>query len=169
MKARVLVTQNCPRSCPNCCNNYPSLKKLMKPCKLEDLLKYDEIMITGGEPMLEPHRVFTVLEYLIRNNTKNPKLYLYTALYTPKLKDILQFMEGVHFTLHAPVTEEDMLGFEAFQELIKDFPGTARLYIEQGVEYPVRIIPNRWHRVEVKRWLKDGECPLPEDDLLVLE
>lgn len=47
-KLRLLVTAKCHNKCPMCCNNQFSIEKI----PVVDRLDYDEISITGGEPLL---------------------------------------------------------------------------------------------------------------------
>ena len=47
--ARVIITYDCPRDCQSCCNKHIGD---VPQVKFEDLLSYEEIVITGGEPML---------------------------------------------------------------------------------------------------------------------
>ena len=47
-KLRLLVTAKCHNKCPMCCNNQFNFKKI----PVVDRLDYDEISITGGEPLL---------------------------------------------------------------------------------------------------------------------
>lgn len=59
--ARVIVTLKCNRNCPGCCNtNLPEYREVHTD---EELLDYEEIVITGGEPMLIPGKV---LEFINR-------------------------------------------------------------------------------------------------------
>lgn len=63
--ARVIVTLKCNRNCPGCCNmNLPEYREVHTD---EELLDYEEIVITGGEPMLIPGKV---LELSIECGTK---------------------------------------------------------------------------------------------------
>lgn len=53
--ARVIVTFGCNRKCPGCCNSQlPEYRTIHSD---EELMKYQEIVITGGEPMLIPGKV----------------------------------------------------------------------------------------------------------------
>ena len=47
-KLRLPVTTSCPDKCPMCCNNSWDFSKL----PVVDRWNYDEIMITGGKPLL---------------------------------------------------------------------------------------------------------------------
>lgn len=47
-KLRLLVTAKCHNKCPMCCNNQFDFEKI----PVVDRLDYEEISITGGEPLL---------------------------------------------------------------------------------------------------------------------
>ena len=92
--ARVIVTYNCPRNCPNCCNehigNVPEVK-------FEDLLKYEELVITGGEPMLIAPRVVEMIHRLQAQEYKG-KIWLYTSsIKTARWADreVLKLVDGI--------------------------------------------------------------------------
>ena len=46
-KLRLLVTEKCHNKCPMCCNNQFDIEKI----PVVDRFDYDEISITGGEPL----------------------------------------------------------------------------------------------------------------------
>lgn len=54
--ARVIITSKCDRKCPGCCNSkldYTSLAKVIGG--ITALKDYEEVVITGGEPMIIRH------------------------------------------------------------------------------------------------------------------
>ena len=169
-KARLIITMDCPRKCPGCCNEYPSMKALMQPVRLDQLAEYDEVMITGGEPMLYPERIKTVVAAL-RSQRKERSIFMYSALYRAEFWELLPLLDGVHYTIHENPSIADIHGFDYFQMGIRNNPhGSYRLYIDQRVSLPVIIQPNLWCRVEIKPWLDERDCPLPEgESLLVLQ
>lgn len=77
-KLRLLVTANCPNHCPLCCNKQFKFDDI----PVVDRWDYDEIMITGGEPLLYPERLERLCKS-IRDVTEqmglSPKIYVYTA------------------------------------------------------------------------------------------
>jgi organic radical activating enzyme len=169
-KARVLITRECNRKCPNCCSEYNTVMKGMKEISSIDALKdYDQIMITGGEPMLLPEAVRVYSEGLKRNNP-DCTIYLYTALYKSNLYDIMDIIDGIHYTLHIHSTPQDIANFNSFQELARLYPDKSiRAYIDPAVQLPVTIYPWIYKRLEVKPWILEGACPLPEgEDLFLL-
>ena len=52
-KLRLLVTTKCPNKCPMCCNNSWDFSSL----PVVDRWDYEEIMITGGEPLIHTNMV----------------------------------------------------------------------------------------------------------------
>lgn len=75
MRARVIVTKKCNRKCKGCCNERLGL---IDKVSFEDLFKYEEICITGGEPMLMSERVVEMIHRL-RLQGYTGKIWLYTA------------------------------------------------------------------------------------------
>lgn len=168
-KSRIIISFDCPRSCPNCCNTYSNIiDGGIRTANLADcVIGFDQVMITGGEPMLFPKRVKQLIQDI---RTLNPaaSIFLYTALATPALGDIIDIIDGIHFTLHAEVTVQDILDFWRFQGLLENKTGSYRLYIDSEVRRMIPIVPNLWTRLEVKAWIKEGECALPENETLFI-
>ena len=105
--ARVIVTYDCPRHCENCCNehigNVPEVK-------FENLLKYEELVITGGEPMLLAPRVVEMIHRL-RANGYTGKIWLYTScIKTARWADreVLKEVDGITYTLHHRPSQNDL-------------------------------------------------------------
>jgi pyruvate-formate lyase-activating enzyme len=136
---------------------------------MHDLYKYDVVMLTGGEPMLYPEHMKSIIKKL-RHHNPNVQVFLYTALYTNHLKEILPMLDGIHFTLHINATQKDIEGFEKFQDLANRHQDKSiRAYIDPAVTLPVKIYPWLYTRLEVKPWILEGDCPLPNgEDLLYL-
>ena len=137
--ARFLVT----RKCPGCCNTYTTVMSTAKFVKLEEVTGYDEVCITGGEPMLN----VGVTEMIIDK------------------------LDGIQFSVHAEATLDDMWGFQQFQDLIHAYPQkTFRAYIDPRIKFSIKIEPHVWFRFEIKRWIEEGACPVPSHEtLLILE
>jgi len=165
--ARVLLWLDCNRNCPGCCNKYTSVMKDMKDITLEELEDFDTICLTGGEPMLYPDRLISIIKRLRVINPK-AKIYLYTALYKLEMRSIIWLVDGIQYSLHYPMTTEDRLGFEYFQYDILYMRGSYRAYIDRRIDHAIRIYPERWTRVEIKSWMKEGDCPLPKNEQLFL-
>lgn len=73
--ARVIVTYDCPRNCQNCCNEHIGD---VPEVNFKNLLKYKELVITGGESMEIAPRVVEMIHRLRANGYKG-KIWLYTS------------------------------------------------------------------------------------------
>ncbi|GAH62941.1 unnamed protein product, partial [marine sediment metagenome] len=142
------------------------------PCEIADLTSYDMICVTGGEPMLNVSRTLSIIRSIrdlrFRAGLDRQTIYLYTALFAEDAKWVLPWVDGIHFSLHDGADTPEIVGFHQMQDLLKGWSGSARLYIDPRVKTLLSLEPPVWSRIEVKPWLEDGKCPLPEDDLLVL-
>ena len=173
-QARVLITKLCHRNCPNCCSKYTSIvKDAIESNNTKDFKKYDVVMITGGEPMLFPDKVITFTRALKKQNP-NVKVFLYTALYTKRLREVMEVVDGVHFTIHAEATKQDIEDFQLFQGIANTFKlggytKSFRLYCDPNCLIPFTLYPWLWKRMEIKPWIMEGDCKLPDnEDLYVL-
>ena len=178
--ARVIVTYKCPRHCENCCNehigNVPEVK-------FEDLMKYEELVITGGEPMLIALRVVEMIHRL-RASGFSGKIWLYTSsLKIARWADkaVMKEVDGITYTLHFKPSQIDLRDVRKLSEFIFDnldnrtHDRSDRLLIDSrcySVEL-LRIIASNdhnpldhWTSIKSLKW-KDGECPLPEGEELV--
>lgn len=158
-KLRLLVTPRCTRSCPGCCNNSWDLDALPQ---VQDFSPYDEVLLTGGEPML----VYNTLPALVqRVRAVNPhaRIYMYTAMLHPALiKVILPIIDGITLTLHEPA---DAVRFHAYLKT-KCFPHNKnlRLNVFEGVDIS-HLNLKGWIVKDHMVWIKD--CPLPEGEVFM--
>ncbi len=167
--ARLIITMNCNRSCPDCCNKTDPSIKLAEHIKDLSALKYYEyVCITGGEPLLCPDKTLQIIKQL---KYLNPDviIYLYTALRYKDIEQMLPWIDGIHYTLHYPESIGDLVFFYWFQAVISNWKNKSfRLCIDNRVRTNIAIHPNVWHRVEIKPWMK--ECSLPNNEkLFILE
>lgn len=102
-KLRLLVTAKCHNKCPMCCNNQFDFEKI----PVVDRLDYEEISITGGEPLLPDCNGKTMwLAHGIRNvfhtlGIPAPRLFLYTAWVDYRtLRNRSYDFDGICLTLH---------------------------------------------------------------------
>lgn len=180
--ARLIITLDCNRKCHYCCNTPEMLASATKIKDLSELDDYKEILITGGEPMLNPERTLAIVQHLNHlgkvywdKHKELRKIYLYTALAADDpgwlYSMLFSGLDGIHYTLHYNCTAHDRItGIEVIEDLSKEFPTSKsfRLYMDSEVEHQVTIIPQRWSRIQSFKFIED--CPLPENEkLFILE
>lgn len=158
--ARLIVTYKCPNDCAGCCNK----DWKYDPPKPITHFDYDQILITGGEPLLFAERVMG-LASAIRCMSK-AKIYVYTATVLPFLW-VMPFVDGMTLTLH---TESDVERYAEFahdcqHELIA-YPGSLRLNVfNECKPDPDRQIYLPCFQTKFVDWVKD--CPLPPGEELL--
>lgn len=167
-KLRLVVTALCHNRCSMCCNNRFDLNEL----PVVDRWDYDEVMLTGGEPMLFPGEVVNLIHTIRKAAAckgKNPKIYMYTAMPQADdvttmgagkgdLLDVLPMLDGVVVTPH---TFFDIYEFEDMNKrLCKDsiHGKSLRLNLFPEITLPDGIDLSAW-QVKEMRWVKD--CPVP--------
>lgn len=170
--ARVIVTFRCNRKCPGCCDlNLPEYQKVHTD---EELMEYQEIVITGGEPMLIPGKT---LEFINRMWDKGyrGKMYLYTSLWNNKgiSKEILKELDGFTFTLHAECSDTDIMALKNLSNsgILQNKDFSSRLVIDKRVydRYDLSNINfSRWSVIRKLEW-KEKCDPAANEDLLVYE
>jgi len=157
--ARVVMSFKCNRKCKGCCNQIMDFDHIL--AKVEEIKDYEEVFVTGGEPMLYPDRLIQVIDILRSNGNK--KIFLYTAWPHPKKKflEVMKHLDGVTLTLHAAL--DRMLFYDNGYDKMK-FPGKdMRLKV-----FSVKKFGDMgdWD-VRSTKWITD--CPMPPDeDLYVL-
>ena len=162
-KARILITEDCNRKCAGCCNTYSNIMGHAKYIdNLMDLpQELGEIMITGGEPMLNPERTQRIAAEL-REGHPSSNLYLYSALYHDNLENIIPMLDGFHYTIHEGARESDLVLLDSLQGLLgrrkEDWSDKSfRLYVDDRVDLPVRIVPNIWSQANISKWMTEKE------------
>ena len=131
---------------------------------LSELAGFREILITGGEPLLNPRRTLGIIEK-IKCLSPDSKIYVYTAWFDEKLADIIEEVDGIHYTLHAHSSKRDIADFQRFQDILplkskKSF----RLYINPSIKHSILIKTGLWHRIEIKPWLTEEELLRKQPD-----
>jgi hypothetical protein len=169
MKLRLLLTPKCDRNCAGCCNKDWNLKELPK---VGSFSGYTEILLTGGEPMLFPDLVYSVVSK-IRMQNGTAKIYLYTARLSAPLKLLLlmDVLDGVTITLHE---QKDAVAFDRFDKLLTEFfpdymlTKSLRLNVFQEVTMTMNILMKTYSPWIVKDnivWIKN--LHLPEGEVFV--
>lgn len=171
-KLRLLVTTRCPNKCPMCCNNQFDFSKL----PVVDRWDYDEIMITGGEPMLHIYRIaefIGAVRYISElESGKIPKIYIYTSycycdvigVFNNSLK--VRNVDGVVITPHTP---KDIEEFIYTNQFLLDFPKylnnkpslRLNLFPDMKALLPKDINLSLW-QVKDMEWVEN--CPVPEGE-----
>lgn len=159
-KLRLLLTEQCNRDCSGCCNKDWELSKL-PVCT--DYTKYKMIMLTGGEPMLQPELVMQAIDTICRQT--NAPIILYTADLSNwnQLMRILERIDGITVTLHTP---EDTVRFKSFDrryqpsEQIKE-----RMRLNVFAEAGSVEAKPYWMVKRNMQWIKN--CPLPEKEIFM--
>ncbi len=161
---RLLMTEDCNRSCEGCCNKDWDLDNL--PVET-DFTSYDEVIITGGEPML----YFNVLEnliYEIRLQNPEVKIIVYTAK-TNIIEDLLDILgmeevDGLTVTIH---DLKDLINFISFDMAIPKYLRYKSLYLNmfEGIIHGSlnEIYKTDWKIKDNVKWIKN--CPLPENEV----
>ncbi len=156
MDLRLLLFKECNRDCPLCCNKGFDLKSL-PVCA--DYTKYDSIVLTGGEPLINPKKVHEAIDKI--RKVYAGKIFLYTAKTDDKkaLASILDRIDGITITLH---DNGDIEPFKKFNQYYKDKNKSFRLTVFSVVKF--RKAPKRWN-MKVIDWIVD--CPLPKNEVFM--
>ena len=161
-KLRLLITKKCPKNCDGCCNKDWDLDSLETETSYAG---YDEIMITGGEPMLTPGIVFKICGD-IRKENKQARIIVYTALIERlAIINALLTVDGITITLH---TQEDADKFDKYR-----LAETLKLWLD-NVSIRINIfkgicVSSNLDQFQVKsdiEWIKNS--PLPKDEAFKL-
>jgi len=161
-KLRLLLTTDCNRDCPGCCNKDWDLSRL--PI-VSSYTGYDEIMITGGEPLLELDKLYSTILH-IREQNLACKIYVYTALQPINIMaiiSVLGYIDGLRFTLHEQL---DVMPFEELVRIIAlatTYAQTKSLSVNifRGIKYNREKLIG-WTIKDNIVWIKD--CPLPKGE-----
>ena len=132
------------------------------------LKDYSEVVITGGEPLLDVERTLEVINNIKAQNS-NVKVYLHTAYYPgwQKLGQVLRVVDGLSYTLHEGASEEDIFNFTEVQDMILDYPMKSfRLMVFQNNFEVIPVIPVAWNRIKIENPMNN--CPLPANEDLFI-
>lgn len=162
-KLRLLLFENCNRSCEGCCNKQWDLKTL-PVCT--DFRGYECIMMTGGEPMLRPDLVLRTATK-IHNEVYSPTIYMYTSKVDSlkAMMNVMPILDGITVTLHE---QEDVEPFKEFNDKIVQFWDTDysfRLNVFKGVSLNETWIDYRWKVKLGIEWI--DPCPLPDNEVFM--
>jgi len=168
---RLIYTPKCNRSCPGCCNKDFDLPNLPSPTHF----KYDEIFITGGEPMLFYKELVGFIKAI--RFVSDAKIYVYTAFCSDAslLIKLLDIVDGITLTLHE---ERDWGMFQQFEFVTRERPEifegkSMRLNIFNEVApdeslnmfFFMNKTEERWKVKRNIEWIVN--CPLPPNEVLM--
>ncbi|TCL39978.1 4Fe-4S single cluster protein [Anaerospora hongkongensis] len=181
MKARVLVTLDCPRSCEGCCNDNLTLNNIAALSSIDQLLQYDEVIISGGEPMLIPEKVIEFCQTL-RGMNYSGLIYMYSALYNHTLREVYvellrrstggfkALLNGLHFTVHNEAGDKEINELKQLSKFLQIFSDRQLRLAIDGRLYERYDFSNidfsAWDVVRKLQWKDD--CPLPIGEELFL-
>lgn len=175
--ARVIVTYKCSKKCENCCNEHI---RDVPEVRFEELLKYKEIVITGGEPMLIAPRVVEMIHRL-RANGFTEKIWLYTANFRIEHwahRRLIKEVDGITYTIHFPASKKDILYAANLNQFIRDHfdnrhnARSDRLIYDSRSRNVMDTVMagtgdgNHWSKIKSLAW-KTDECPIPENEDLL--
>jgi organic radical activating enzyme len=174
MKARVIVTALCNRHCPNCCNQQEIFDTAARIKSTKELLAFEEVIITGGEPMLISNKVIMFLHELRYHFRYTGKIYIYTALYNETLKmdyrELLKYIDGIHYTVHFEALDKEI---SELRDLSQMLPKRSRLSFRLSIDTRLygkydfsNIDFSAWSVVRRMIWL--DKCKLPDDKKLLI-
>jgi hypothetical protein len=153
---RLLVTPDCHKKCPGCCNKDWDLNKL----PICDSFKcYDEIILTGGEPMLLGKEHLEGIIHVIQS--QNPKAKI--ILYTTRVEAIGLPVYGITLTLHAQ-SDERYFKFLKNYYMPQNKSISLRLNIFKGITIDKRTTRG-WVIQDNMVWIKN--CPLPKNEVFM--
>jgi len=172
-KTRILITKKCKRNCSYCANNFYNT---LDTIDFEGLKKYDEIILTGGEPMDFPIQTYYLIKS-IRERYLNKKIYLYISRYDVMLEDILNFIDGITYTIHKDVSCEDIHQYIDFTYLLNDYKKhNPTLYKNKSFklvwissldfgDYPIVTLNDVWiwNKVTYIQHIGEDTCKNPKD------
>lgn len=175
-KVRLLVTGICENNCPLCCNNQFSLKKIEPISITEATQLYDEINITGGNPLYHTikNRVRNYINHirLIEEYGKIPHrtVYLYTNTCDfDIIEEVLGWnIDGITITPHSKREIEEFDYLNHIANTTNIFNNAAKT-----MSFRLCILPehkdfidkmNLWGGFQTKhiKWVKN--CKLPADE-----
>ena len=162
---RLIITEQCDRECEGCCNKQFDVKSLPKCESFDD---YDQIILTGGEPLLNPSRVIEIMNEI---RIANPLAYI--IVYTAKTDDhrglafVAKHADAMTVTLHEHMDAVQLMSFAI--SLPHLFDGSFRMNVFKSVKLMDQTYTAfeeiGWKVKKDIEWIED--CPLPENETLM--
>jgi pyruvate formate-lyase activating enzyme-like uncharacterized protein len=157
MRLRLLITEDCNRNCEGCCNKDWDLENLPIATNLNG---YEEVLITGGEPMLYPDRVVGIARLITDPDTD---IFMYTSkIDVPEdVMYVLRYIDGITVTLHEPEDAKLIVPLDRMIKSWREAPFSLRLNVFKGIEVP-KLLCNWQFKPDIE-WIPN--CPLPEGEV----
>lgn len=175
--ARVLVTTKCNRKCPGCANeNFVPSESCNLMYSITELRKYQDLIITGGEPMLRADAVINFIDSARKQLQSGERVYMYSSTIDVNNFDhllVLGMLDGITFTVHYEANLKDILMVKALSNQVKAVKRimgddwTARLLLDSRLPEKYELSNwglEHWDMVKWLEWKEDGDCPLPEHE-----
>lgn len=175
--ARILVTIKCNRSCPGCANDKFVVSDQANHMKsVEEIKGYDDVIVTGGEPMLRAKATETFIDMARNRIAEDGKIFMYSSTVEVGKKehtDVLKKLDGITFTVHYESKLKDILMMMALGGWIEVYKKlynpnfTARLLLDTRLVEKFELANlnhSAWNEIKWLEWIEDGECPLPEHE-----
>jgi len=161
-KLRLIMTPICNRDCKGCCNNDFDINQLPIVPNFRD---WDTIMVTGGEPMLYPEMLHSLV-CQIKNVNKGARLILYTAKSKRPLDLIamLHYFDEITLTLHEQLDVDPFADLNLYLMHMDLAEKSLRLNVFEEVHLPDMDL-SHWKVKDNIKWIKN--CPLPEGETLM--
>lgn len=159
-KLRLIYTTKCNRNCEGCCNKDWDIENLLI---VSDFSSYDEILITGGEPLLNVEQLVGSLRVMKAIN-KKAKIYVYTAISLPcTFLPVLKHVDGMTLSIHE---KADIWSLRALQYVLNEQKAYLNKSMRLNITYDGEFggIAEYW-KVKKMPWQKN--CPLPKDEVLM--
>lgn len=159
-KLRLIVTEACDRACKGCCNKQYDLDALPVADYFDT--EYEEVMVTGGEPLLD-REVDNTLGVLRDLALTEAKVILYTAV-AKNVPRVWLLIDGLTLTLHEQSDVEPFLELNDFLLYFGMTDRSLRLNVFKGVTVPETADLRLWNVKRDIAWIEN--CPLPEGEIL---
>jgi len=162
-KARVLLWETCNRNCDGCCNKDWDLKSLPK-VNLQGLKPYDEIILTGGEPMLYPSMVLVIAKG-IKYKYPSKTLTLYTAKVDSLMwPAVMWAFDRLTVTLHDQSDLDTFMKWGCYSYEPRVISKRLNVFKNVHIDRKERatIERNKWKIRDGIEWIEN--CPLPKGE-----
>lgn len=153
----MILNWHCGRNCVLCCNDYSRVmagREIISD--LDRFAGYDEVMLTGGDPLLMGRR--ELLEVVSRLRILGvPRIYLYTTWWNGNGEAVLPLVDGVHFSLHPDAGSRELALLGQIESAAARYPDKSfRLFVDAALDMPL-VNPDLWTRIERKVFMTEQQ------------